>query len=173
MFNIYYGCSGLTSITLPNSVTSIGDKAFYNCSSLTSTIIPNSVTSIGGAAFFGCSGLTSVTCLIEEPFEIDRYVFSSSYNKATLYVPVGTVEKYKATAGWNAFSKIVEIGASEEKGDANGDGTVNAADIVEVVNCIMGSPSEKFNATAADVNGDGTVNAADIVLIVNQIMSAQ
>lgn len=58
-------------------------------------------------------------------------------------------------------------------GDANGDGTVNAADIVEVVNYIMGSPSSTFVLVAADVNGDGSVNAADIVLIVNLIMSAQ
>ena len=56
----FYGCSGLTSITIPNSVTSIGEKAFYNCTGLTSIEIPNSVTSIGNIAFYGCSGLTSV-----------------------------------------------------------------------------------------------------------------
>ena len=55
-------------------------------------------------------------------------------------------------------------------GDANADGTVNAADIVEVVNCIMGSPSAKFSIDGADANADGTVNAADIVAIVNIIM---
>ena len=57
-------------------------------------------------------------------------------------------------------------------GDANGDGTVNAADIVEIVNYIMGSASDKFNEAAADVNGDGVVNAADIVAVVNIIMAA-
>lgn len=56
------------------------------------------------------------------------------------------------------------------KGDANNDGTVNAADIVEVVNYIMGNKSDKFNDALADANGDGTVNAADIVTIVNLIM---
>jgi hypothetical protein len=55
-------------------------------------------------------------------------------------------------------------------GDANGDNIVNAADIVEVVNYIMGSPSGKFNEKSADANGDGVVNAADIVTIVNIIM---
>ena len=54
-------CSGLTSVTIPNSVTSIGYEAFRDCTSLTSITIPNSVTSIGWSAFFGCSGLTSVT----------------------------------------------------------------------------------------------------------------
>jgi hypothetical protein len=54
----------LTSMIIPNSITSIGDGAFYDCSSLTSITIPNSVTSIGEAAFISCTGLTSV--IVEE-----------------------------------------------------------------------------------------------------------
>ena len=59
--NAFWGCSGLTSVTIPDRVTSIGDSAFYGCSGLTSVTIPDSVTSIGDSAFRGCSGLTSVT----------------------------------------------------------------------------------------------------------------
>ena len=55
----FIGCSGLTSIEIPNSVTSIGDYAFSGCSGLTSIEIPNSVTSIDYGMFHGCSGLTS------------------------------------------------------------------------------------------------------------------
>ena len=57
----FSGCSGLTSVTIPNSVTSIGGSAFYCCSGLTSVTIPNSVTSIGYATFYECYSLTSVT----------------------------------------------------------------------------------------------------------------
>ena len=57
----FSSCSGLTSVTIPPSVTSLGNSCFSGCSSLTSVTIPSSVTSLGEFCFFGCSGLTSVT----------------------------------------------------------------------------------------------------------------
>ena len=56
----FVNCNNLTSVTIPNSVTSIGQEAFAGCCSLTSITIPNSVTSIGQKAFEGCRGLASV-----------------------------------------------------------------------------------------------------------------
>ena len=58
---IFYECSGLTSVTIPNSVTSIGEGAFQECRGLISMTIGNSVTSIGEYAFYRCTSLTSVT----------------------------------------------------------------------------------------------------------------
>ena len=54
-------CYGLTSITIPSSVTSLSDGCFSGCSSLTSITIPSSVTSLGESCFGGCIGLTSIT----------------------------------------------------------------------------------------------------------------
>ena len=73
----FYGCSRLTSVTIPNSMTSIGGAAFWCCSGLTSVTIPNSVTSIGGSAFDGCSRLTSVT-IPNSVKSIGSYAFSCS-----------------------------------------------------------------------------------------------
>ena len=118
----FWKCSGLTSVTIGNSVTSIGSSAFEECSGLTSVTIPNSVTSIGSWAFSGCSGLTSVISLIENPFAIrgkssNPQTFSlDTFNNATLYVPKGTIDKYKATEGWKDFLFI-------EEGDGSGGGS--------------------------------------------------
>ena len=70
----FYGCSGLTSVTIPNCVTSIGDYTFLGCSSLTSVTIPNSVTSLGTSAFYGCSSLTTIT-IPNSVTSIGQYVF--------------------------------------------------------------------------------------------------
>ena len=57
----YNGCSNLTSITIPNCITSIGEDAFAGCTGLNSFSIPNSVISIGGYAFAGCTNLASIS----------------------------------------------------------------------------------------------------------------
>jgi hypothetical protein len=54
-------------------------------------------------------------------------------------------------------------------GDADGNGVVDAADVIEVSNKILGKPSGKFVEKNADVNGDGKVNAIDIVMIISMI----
>ena len=70
------------------------------------TPAPNSVTSIGDYAFYGCD-IPEVISKIENPFTIMTNTFSeNTFYNATLYVPVGTIEKYKATEGWKKFVYI-------------------------------------------------------------------
>ena len=82
----FYGCSGLTSITIPNSVTSIEDNAFFGCTGLTSITIPNSVTSIGGSAFYGCTGLTSIT-IPNSVTSIGEYAFYGCTGLTSITIP--------------------------------------------------------------------------------------
>lgn len=131
------------------------------------------MTSVGWAVFCGCTSLTDVYCYAKTVPNTENAFYNTSMKNATLYVPESSIEAYKSTSPWSEFGNIVALPDEPTSGDANGDNTVNAADIVEVVNAIMGNPSEGFDESAADVNGDGVVNAADIVAIVNIIMKAE
>ena len=84
----FYNCSGLTSITIPEGVTSIGEMAFYDCSSLTSVTIPEGVTSIGDYAFDGCRGLTSVT-IPEGVTSIGDHAFDGCLSLTSIIIPEG------------------------------------------------------------------------------------
>ena len=79
-------CVGLTSVTIGKGVTSIGDGAFSNCNGLTSITIPNSVTSIGGRAFSWCGWLTSVT-IGDSVTSIGSYAFENCSSLTSVTIP--------------------------------------------------------------------------------------
>ena len=96
------GCTGLTSITIPDSVTSIGTKAFYGCTGLTSITIPDGVTNIGWYAFSGCASLTSIT-IPDSVTNIGEDAFS--------YAGLASIKFQGTKAQWYAIKGINEIGA--------------------------------------------------------------
>ena len=102
----FYKCSGLTSVTIGNSVTSIGASAFYGCSALTSVTIPNSVTSIEGYAFEGCSKLTSVT-IPNSVTSIGEWAFSSCYSLTS--VTIGNSVTSIGSNAFNGCSKLISV----------------------------------------------------------------
>ena len=82
----FKNCSGITSLNIPNSVTSIGDYAFSNCLGLINLTIPNSVTSIGNHAFENCSGITNLS-IGNSVTTIGDYAFSNCSGLTNLTIP--------------------------------------------------------------------------------------
>ena len=101
-------CNSLTSITILDSVTTIESEAFAQCDSLTSVTIPNSVTTIGSSAFSECYRLTSVYCkAITPPVLGNDYVFYYNGSGRTIYVPAASVEAYKSAEGWSEYADAI------------------------------------------------------------------
>ena len=97
----FYNCTGLTSIVIPDSVTSIAQYAFSYCTNLTSITIPHSVTNIGEKAFYECRGLTSIFVNATVPPTGAQGMFEST-NNCPIYVPIGSLDAYKAS--WGEYS---------------------------------------------------------------------
>ena len=95
----FYFCV-LTSVTISNSVTSIGESAFQSCTALRSVTIPNSVTSIGNCAFWGCVGLTSVT-ISKSVTSIGEDAFRGCISLTSVTIP-----KSVTSIGQRAFYSI-------------------------------------------------------------------
>jgi len=83
----FANCYNLTSVTIPNTVASIGEGAFENCINLTSVTIPDSVTNIGDEAFEDCTSLTSITVDANNPAysDMDGVLFNHSLNTLVEY----------------------------------------------------------------------------------------
>ncbi len=112
----FYECVSLTSVTIPNTVTFIGDGAFYNCSGLLSVTIGNSVISMSCGGFGGCNNLISIqfrgnpphTNLIDSNGDYCTPFYGLNHIPA-IYVPCGALISYQSSSIWgNYTSNIIE-----------------------------------------------------------------
>jgi hypothetical protein len=92
------------SVTIPDSVTTIGDYAFLQCRKMISVTIPDSVTAIGFRAFSGCTSLNSVYMSNPTPPTLGMEAFLKNDDGRQFYVPSGSVDSYKNAKGWSIYA---------------------------------------------------------------------
>ena len=117
----FYACSQLREVFIQGPVASIPWRAFDSCSALETVDLPETVDSLDGFSFAGCEKLRTFIVRNPEPpellfydeeFALDEgeWAFAGTdLSKCTLYVPAGSVSKYRETLGWNQFKRIRAI----------------------------------------------------------------
>lgn len=90
-FNCFSGCSRLKSITLSENITELGGNCFYGCSSLESVTLPDGITSLGRSCFKGCSSLESIT-LPESITSLSNYCFEGCSSLTSITLPNSIID---------------------------------------------------------------------------------
>ena len=149
----FYKCEGLTSVTIPDSVTKIGDYAF-SCTGLTNITIPDSVTSIDSYAFYGCTGLTSIT-MPGNIISIGYYVFSNCTGLTSVTIPDGvTMIGSSAFSGCTGLTSITIPDSVTSIGDYAFSGCTGLSSVT-ILDSIASIDSRAF---------DGCDNITDITI---------
>ena len=169
--NAFSDCYELTSITIPNSVTDIGEQAFQGCTGLTNVTI-GGVTDIGAKAFNYCNALETVKCMgTVPPVMASADCFSAAaYNRATLLVPRNTEATYSATDYWYKFAHIEGWGTAGQ-GDVNGDGVMNITDVTALIDVLLGHELDSFYFESADLNINGRLDIGDVTSLIDNLLN--
>ena len=148
-----------------------------NLGSLRDITLGEAMTEINDLTFAGHIPNT-ITCMAPAPpvyTRSDNYdlVFSNAaYNTSVLRVPQVLVSAYQNAYGWKRFTNIEGI-TIMGNGDANGDGEVSVLDVTTLIDALLGSSIDKFNAINADVNGDGSISVADVTTLIDKLLGTE
>ena len=190
----FNGCKKLVSLTIPNTVTSIGGMLTSDCSSLTNLQLSNSITSIPRNAFYKCTALVEIN-IPDSVTEIGRYAFSGCDSLEKIWIPESVVDIEDYAMGYTG-SKVSEIltiygnsGSAAEsyanknniafvaisseivEGDVNNDGTFTIADVVLLQKWILTKPDATLkNWKAGDLCEDNIINVFDLCLMKQNII---
>ena len=119
-------CTGLTSITLPESIDSLANGVFLACSGIKTVSLPAGLKTLSDNVFNGCTSLTSINAKMATPVTVSENTFKDvPYDKCSLFVPEGSVNAYKTAEGWKNFNHIVEDFAGGIVVVVNEPGTLN------------------------------------------------
>ena len=199
----FYNKTSITKITLPAGIKTLGDGAFENCVKISSFVIPSGVTSIGEGCFRGCrklaeitvpDGVTSVSpyCFadcaalysVELPAGL-RSVGEGAFSECAaldLVVFGGTGAEWRSVAIADdnmpllAVRKVFSDSPEPNPvgpGDVDGDGRINARDVLGIMRYIVGYRDLVFDASYADFDGDGNINSRDVIALILAIVNGE
>ena len=107
--NAFFGCAGITSVTVAEGVAVLRGGAFRGCSAMTSVSLPSTIDTIGNLTFYNCSSLQNISILRSTPPVCAANAFYElALDNTTLTVPYGSMTAYASVAPWNTFGTIVE-----------------------------------------------------------------
>ena len=159
---------GFTVGQLPDGITKIAPWAFYGTNATTDIILPQSLEALGDYAFSQFTSLRAIVSPSSNPPVFEKSAFMAQhenldnweieYERAVLYVPEGALESYHSTPCWNWFKKISTI---SDKGDVNGDYTVDSKDISDLAEYLI-SKSDNLPCQGGDLDIDGWVDVHDL-----------
>ena len=133
--------------------------------------IPASVTSLGNYAFYYMNNLETIVCEATTPPSIVGTTFDSyARYYAILYVPRAAIETYRNTDVWNWLPRIRAI-EDMVNGDVDGDGTVSISDVTALIDYILTNNSSALNLYNADCDKDRVVSIADVTLLIDTLLN--
>ena len=161
--------TGLNNGLVLTGVSSFGDYVLYNVSNLSVVELPQTMTWLGTRSMAGMIGLKKLISNAAEVPELGEKVWAGvNQGKIPLIVPDGSIDLYKAAEQWKKF----KFDDGWLRGDVNGDGEVNIADINALISIILGHVYDDDFMRRADVNEDSEINISDINAVLTIIMSS-
>ena len=148
---LFYGCSALASVTILESCKTIQRNAFRDCNNLQELTLPSTCIACYDYSFNGCTSLQKINCQAETPPAVYANTFSSSiYTKATLNVPEGCADKYKAANIWKEFTNMTVGGVVPDEPKQCAAPVITYAD--GKLQCICETEGAKFKYMLTDTD---------------------
>ncbi|MGN0115106.1 MAG: leucine-rich repeat protein [Acutalibacteraceae bacterium] len=157
-------CRELTGVTLPDTITHIGNYAFYGCEKLIFADLASGVTSIGESAFYDCDWMKSIV-IPDSVTEIGEYAlgYTGDVPMHTIFFQIICSEN-SAAEKYAIENEMYYRTTAYDYGDANNDGSINMLDVLLIRKYIAKQPVT-VDLVAADVTDDGVINMLDVLLI--------
>jgi hypothetical protein len=161
----FRGCSSLRRLTIPESCKTVPKYAFRDCNNLQELTLPSTCIACYDYSFYGCSSLKKINCQAETPPAVYANTFSSSiYTRATLNVPEGCADKYKAANIWKNFTNMTVGGVVPEEPKQCAAPVITYADGKLQFACETAGAEYMYTLTASDAKSSFEKSAGSVDL---------